>query len=190
MSKQVINLGSAPTGQGGDTPRSANIKIGANFDELYEQLGGNTLPAALPVAKGGTGSTTPAGARGNLGLGNAATLNTGSTAGSLATVDIVGLASTLSETKSWLADATPGIDPVLFGPGSPSSPSGGTGYWYKQTIRYGTSSNRLIIAWPYGTGSTGTIKMRSVFNGSLTPEIELYHTGNTTRAADGTLKAI
>jgi len=35
MAKQVIQLGTAPTGVGGDTPRSANIKINSNFDELY-----------------------------------------------------------------------------------------------------------------------------------------------------------
>ncbi|MBU6957213.1 hypothetical protein KRR23_05605 [Pseudomonas sp. CVAP len=35
MGKQAINLGTPPTGIGGDTPRSANIKINSNFDELY-----------------------------------------------------------------------------------------------------------------------------------------------------------
>ncbi|PMQ08915.1 hypothetical protein PseAD21_22540 [Pseudomonas sp. AD21] len=35
MSKQTINLGTAPTGVGGDTPRSAFTKTQSNFDELY-----------------------------------------------------------------------------------------------------------------------------------------------------------
>lgn len=35
MAKQVIQLGTPPSGVGGDTPRSANIKINSNFDELY-----------------------------------------------------------------------------------------------------------------------------------------------------------
>ena len=35
MAKQTINLGAIPTGVGGDTPRSANTKINANFDEVY-----------------------------------------------------------------------------------------------------------------------------------------------------------
>lgn len=35
MAKQTINLGTAPTGVGGDTPRSAFIKTQSNFDELY-----------------------------------------------------------------------------------------------------------------------------------------------------------
>lgn len=77
MSKQVINLGTAPTGVGGDTPRSAFTKAQANFDELYVALGGSgspvALPPALPVANGGTGGTTQAAARTGLGLGSVAT---------------------------------------------------------------------------------------------------------------------
>jgi hypothetical protein len=38
----------------------------------------------LPIARGGTGATTAAGARTNLGLGNSATLNVGTTAGTVA----------------------------------------------------------------------------------------------------------
>lgn len=62
MSKQTINLGTAPTGVGGDTPRSAFTKAMSNFDELYAALGGGgspvALPAALPIANGGTGNST------------------------------------------------------------------------------------------------------------------------------------
>lgn len=35
MAKQTIALGTAPTGVGGDTPRSAFTKAQQNFDELY-----------------------------------------------------------------------------------------------------------------------------------------------------------
>lgn len=35
MAKQTINLGTAPTGAGGDTVRSALVKAQANFDEIY-----------------------------------------------------------------------------------------------------------------------------------------------------------
>lgn len=83
MAKQTINLGTAPTGVGGDTPRSAFTKAQSNFDELYAALGTSgspgTLPTALPVAQGGTGGTTQATARTGLGLGSAAI------------VDVVGL---------------------------------------------------------------------------------------------------
>lgn len=66
MAKQTISLGTAPTGAGGDTPRSAFTKVQANFDELYSAFGGNTLPA-VPVSKGGTGATTGTAALANLG---------------------------------------------------------------------------------------------------------------------------
>jgi hypothetical protein len=62
MSKQTINLGTVPTGAGGDTPRSAFTKTQSNIDELYAAFGATgspqALPAALPVALGGTGNST------------------------------------------------------------------------------------------------------------------------------------
>ncbi|MFV3288528.1 hypothetical protein ACNFBR_07310 [Pseudomonas sp. NY11955] len=70
MTKQVINLGSSPNGAGGDDRRSAWLKAIANFDEIYAALGGNALPAALPIAKGGTGGTTAAAAKAALGIGD------------------------------------------------------------------------------------------------------------------------
>lgn len=73
MAKQTINLGTAPTGVGGDTPRTAFTKTQGNFDEIYTALGGTTIPAALPVNKGGTGGTTAAAARTALGLKTAST---------------------------------------------------------------------------------------------------------------------
>lgn len=70
MAKQTINLGTAPTGAGGDTFRAGSAKLQANDDELYAALGasGGVLPAALPLNKGGTGATTAAAARINLSL--------------------------------------------------------------------------------------------------------------------------
>ena len=70
MPKQTINLGNAPSGAGGDDRRSAWVKAIANFDEIYAALGGNSIPAALPIAKGGTGGTTAATAKASLGIGD------------------------------------------------------------------------------------------------------------------------
>ncbi|MCT9255045.1 phage tail protein [Acinetobacter baumannii] len=79
MTKQVINVGSAANDGSGTPARTAFQYINANFTEVYDFLTGTTnattLPAALPIAKGGTGATTAAGARTNLGLGSAATQN-------------------------------------------------------------------------------------------------------------------
>lgn len=93
MAKQDINLGTQPTGVGGDTNRSANVKMNANLTELYKAMGGSlsggngsVLPATgLPIANGGTGATTAEGARKNLILGTAATRNTGTTAETIPT---------------------------------------------------------------------------------------------------------
>lgn len=40
MAKQVINLGTPPSGSDGDTQRTANVKVNANFDELYTRAQG------------------------------------------------------------------------------------------------------------------------------------------------------
>lgn len=42
MAKQTINLGTAPTGAGGDTFRSGSAKLQSNDDEIYNYLGDGT----------------------------------------------------------------------------------------------------------------------------------------------------
>lgn len=52
MAKQTVNIGTAPTGAGGDTFRSAAQKMQDNTDEVYETMGdGNHL--FKPVQQGG-----------------------------------------------------------------------------------------------------------------------------------------
>lgn len=98
MAKQDINLGTQPTGVGGDTNRSANLKTNANITELYKAMGGSlnggngsVLPNSLPIANGGTGATTAAEARTNLELGNAATRSVGTQAGNVMEVGAFGV---------------------------------------------------------------------------------------------------
>lgn len=57
-------------------------------DNMATKIGG-----AVPVNQGGTGSTTPSGARTNLELGNSATRNVGTTTGTMAAGDDVRLAT-------------------------------------------------------------------------------------------------
>ena len=73
MARQEIILGTAPTGLGGDPPRTASQKINFMTQELYEGL--PTTAAPLPIAKGGTGGKTPEAARTGLGLRAAALMD-------------------------------------------------------------------------------------------------------------------
>lgn len=152
-------------------------------------LGTVSTQNTVPVTMGGTGGTTPAAARTGLQLGSAAVASIGYENGNVADAYATGRTRT-SVVQSWLTNATHGLDPNLYPPGSPSMPSGGTGYWYKQIFRHSDGSNRLTVAWPYGlAGNSGTIKFQSIYDGATTPWIELYHTGNTTRGSGGVLSA-
>ncbi|RSH13774.1 phage tail protein, partial [Acinetobacter baumannii] len=95
MTKQTINVGSAANDGSGTPARTAFQYINANFSEVYDFLtgttNGTTIPAALPIAKGGTGATSAGAARTNLGLGGAATRNVGTTAGNLIEVGSFGI---------------------------------------------------------------------------------------------------
>ncbi|WP_180115783.1 phage tail protein [Acinetobacter sp. YH12140] len=110
MAKQTINQGTAPTGAGGDTFRTGSAKLQANDDEIYAFLGGTgtgnaNLPAALPVTKGGTGATTAAIARTNLGL-TITTTHQDVTAGRVTKVGDFGLGGNSTTNVFSIADET------------------------------------------------------------------------------------
>ncbi|WP_445572072.1 hypothetical protein [Pseudomonas sp. E102] len=106
MSKQVINLGTAPTGVGGDTPRSAFTKAQSNFDELYAALGASgspaALPAVIPIAKGGTGNATGTATK----LAAAAMVGTVSQSGGVPTGAIIERGSNTNGSFVKFADGT------------------------------------------------------------------------------------
>lgn len=136
----------------------------------------------LSVAQGGTGGSTPALARAGLQLGTAATANTGTNPGNVMPVGAFGLGNRenlpASSMNRWttgfsvIADQTQ-YRPVGYGTlidvGYPGGDLGGQ-------IWMGVSPGGVI---GFRSGSYAT----ATFN-------TIYHTGNTTRAADGTLKAI
>jgi hypothetical protein len=76
MVQKLINLGTAPSGTGGDTNRSANVKCNENFTELYVKMAGKGansditsllgLTTPLSVSQGGTGGKDAAQARSSL----------------------------------------------------------------------------------------------------------------------------
>ncbi|HCV39562.1 MAG TPA: hypothetical protein DGQ94_12750 [Pseudomonas sp.] len=191
MAKQTINLGTAPTGEGGDTPRSANVKIGANFDEVYGFLGATgtpqALPAAIPVSKGGTGGTTPALARAGLELGDAATKNVGTSAGQVMGVGAGGLLGTAPS----IANLHNVLNTEFRSAAVPSNqPPGGDGYWNLMHIRAGVDARWTTIFAQEVNGYRLAFKTVAVDQSAATGWSMIYHSNNTTRAADGTLKAI
>ncbi|MET1070005.1 MAG: hypothetical protein ABWY28_18540 [Pseudomonas prosekii] len=161
MAKQSINLGAAPTGIGGDTPRSAFTKANANFDELYLR---------------------------DSQLGTAANANIGQAEGNVLGVGNLGLGIKNTPMSNSMNNWTTGFYAIQ---------QGNTQYVEATGI---SSGNLIAIGFPfgqwgsqiymgYGTNGRSIIGFRTA-DFTSAPFMEIYHTGNTTRAADGTLKAI
>lgn len=100
MALQEIILGAIPNGLGGDPPRTASTKINTNLTEVYKFLGAAgsplVIPTALPVNKGGTGSTNPVTARANLGLEHVADLHSDTNLNHIVRVGYCGLGLAVS----------------------------------------------------------------------------------------------
>ncbi|MFB4668169.1 phage tail protein [Enterobacter hormaechei subsp. hoffmannii] len=145
---------------------------------------------AIPVAQGGTGATTAEGSRTNLGLGTSATKNTGEGDDDVLAPGSFGVGSKNLPVISDIWDKSKG---TRFCNVTPAT-SGGPGM-YGSGIRL---SDRNI-----GNGSTPAaqqsfaalilsgkiIQFMSMADGNDSGWMQIYHTGNTTRASDGTLKA-
>ncbi len=184
MAKQTINPGTAPTGAGGDTFRSGSAKLQANDDELYAQLGATAqgvLPAALPVNKGGTGATTVAAARTNLGLGTAAVANIGNVAGSVipAAAENINDFMSLSSRQSGFFQGG-GANAVNF-------PTSEANMNYA-TIIQGYRTNPIGIC-IFANASIGPrLVAYCIINGNVR-ESKIYTDKNTTTDANGFIKA-
>lgn len=134
---------------------------------------------AVPVNQGGTGETTAAGARTNLGLGSSATKDTGTSSGNVLTVGSLGfgwrLGSVATTTETNMSYASSG-------PHQPSSDG-----WYTHLFMAASSYYRANLALKCTEGSPRAF-IRSMA-GETSSWAELYSTVNTTKASDGTLKA-
>jgi hypothetical protein len=190
MAKQTINLGTAPTGVGGDTPRSAFTKTQGNFDELYAALGasGNplTLPAALPVAQGGTGGTTQVAARAGLGLTLTAS-TADPTIGRVLKVGDFGWGGPSLAESTWNNANTTGFSNQPQAIGGPITGSSG---WYANGINilYGSDVRiKTQIAIQVNGPGFATRNLQMDLS-SATPWVYFWNTGNTTVDGSGFIK--
>lgn len=149
-------------------------------------LGPLASASTAPVANGGTGSSSASGARTNLGLGTAATANAGTAPGNVMPVGAGGwlgvgafltnLGGSFQSCVLGGGSATPGGADVVLNLPWPGDPG------WKAQLFMKVSENKLFYR-----------SLKHDASGALTgdtPAVEIYHTGNTTRAQDGTLKAI
>lgn len=194
MARQSINLGTAPTGQGGDTFRTASEKNNDNSNELYTALGApanGQLPAALPVAKGGTGGTTQLAARQGLGLGAASTKSFGLQDGELIPAGTYSGFYSNNAPTTYQADrpGEPGQGGAFSRLGAPGS-SSGLSYSTVIRIPYDQSFEaQIFIPVAQGTGGLYFRTTPSNNGGAFGPTYSVYHTGNTTRGSGGALSA-
>jgi hypothetical protein len=157
MARQEINLGTAPTGAGGDTTRTTGVKINAMTTELYAR---NAL------------------------LGTASNRNVGIAVGN---IQDVGAPAAMVGNSAF---AEVGSHFVAYGDNTTNAPSTGV-YWSGIRAQFPFQNAAMdLVGQVLSTGSMN-LMFRTVA-GSGIPDAwrKIYHDGNTTRAADGTLKAI
>jgi len=138
MARQEINLGTAPTGVGGDTTRTTGVKINAMTQELY--------PLALGAVEG-----KPL------------------------------VQAQVTSPDAAIAKGRGAIFNYLGGGLPPGVPDGAL-----LTMGYNSDVAYQLL----GNWATGDLYAINKYPGQGYTYKKFYHTGNTTRAADGTLKAI
>ncbi|WP_407204764.1 phage tail protein [Enterobacter hormaechei] len=140
---------------------------------------------AIPIAQGGTGATTAADARSNLGLGSSATKDVGTAGNIVMQVGAFGIGSIHGDGP--LLDAMDAFTSTCF-----------TSHSNDGLTQLGLTANTGITSIVVNRGSRPTrihqayILRRtwfSYYGGSSWSYQEAYTTGNTTKASDGTLKA-
>nr|DAN00545.1 MAG TPA: tail protein [Caudoviricetes sp.] len=167
------------------TTLSGKAAKGANDD--ITSLSG--LTTALSISQGGTGDKNAAGARTNLGLGNSATKDIGEGDNNVLVSGSFGLGSKNLPVIGDIWDKSQG---TRFCNVTPAT-SGGPGM-YGSGIRLSdrnTGSGSTPVAQQSFAAlilSGKIIQFMNMSDGNDSGWMRIYHTGNTTRASDGTLK--
>ena len=147
------------------------------------------VSGAVPLTQGGLGATDAAGGRNTLQLGNSATRNVGEGANTVLGMDSYGVGSLNLRVIGDIWDKSQGTRFCNVSPSTSGGPGG-----YASGIRL---SDRNI-----GSGSSAAgqqsfaalllggkvMQFMGMADGVSTGWLTVYHTGNTTRASDGTLK--
>lgn len=173
-----------PVSKGGT---GANSQSGAR-DNLG--LGTVAIESTVPVTKGGTGATTATSARANLGLGTSATLNVGVVAGNIQTVSapppMVGHSGYIEPGSHFITyDSNPGATYTQYAPKENAYFAG-----MRAQFPFQNCAMDLVAEVVTETASMDLNFRTITSSGFPGPWRKIYHDGNTTRAADGTLKAI
>lgn len=192
MAQKVINLGALPNGAGGDTNRSANVKCNENFAELYgattdlqktttdlgatrARKGANSditalsgLTTALSIAQGGTGARS----------GQDACINIGAVRLSAANPSY---GTTL---KNGRMQGISGLTNGEIGGGPLTLDNDGN--QHASCVLTLHRGNSFVCYFGLDTDNRLKVGGGSMVGRAYT----IYHEGNTTRAPDGTLKAI
>ena len=147
--------GSAASAKKLTTARKVYVKLGtASTSETKDFSGDTAIPVdgVLDVANGGTGSSTAAGARNNLGLGSAAVKAAGSAAGN---VPEVGTALGTTNNNIVVTDAAGKLKPSGTTIGSAAGKTAGSadGNVPEVGTALGTTSNNILV-----TGADGKLK--------------------------------
>lgn len=176
------------------------LSVGSKGSRSFNVRQIYTTADTIPIANGGTGSTTASGARTNLGLGTSATVDTGDEMGQvmLNKVQLRGGGQAVPRAMKELSPGTdiasslwdgwsPGVAVGAQNPGAPTAAVNGTGYGYALSCALGT--NRTVFFIPYGLdGNAGSLCWRSVFGNTASGWVYALDSRNTTVDANGFIK--
>ncbi|MHA4979059.1 pyocin knob domain-containing protein [Pseudomonas extremorientalis] len=171
--------------QGYDKMLSDAFNVLVNqFGAKLAALGTTGNYDVLPLDKGGTGATTQPAARAALGLGGAATLNVGTSPGTVLGYGSFGIGGRAPDIPGNAFNSA--VDTGIYRStgGTANSPANyGYGTLFVQNYDSGFTAQ-------HATSFGGRQFFRINNNFSWGSWIEVYTTNNTTRSSDGTLKAI